>query len=236
MLGECFPSSAPVRFRLRELLRWCAPRRPTILIRLLWGALIVLSISWFHFPNQVKWPAGVTGGNENIPSPHHRVETTLKEQSISSTFVYLFSIQTVCRLGAKLMCASAQSRSWRFPEVSAVPSYEGKSATGPATGHPKGPTTVCFGRVLTRDNIRSNDRGWSQWGPSAGESMRPKRRRSEDTSDYPYAWFTPDYPYCGLTTWMMPRSLPGCLSQRQLRSRSPPRSLRYGQNEVRSLF
>jgi hypothetical protein len=49
------------------------------------------SASWFHFPNQVKWPAGVTDGNENIPNPHHRVETTLEEQSISSTFVYLFS-------------------------------------------------------------------------------------------------------------------------------------------------
>jgi hypothetical protein len=25
-----------------------------------------------------QWPAGATGANENIPSPHHRAKTTLK--------------------------------------------------------------------------------------------------------------------------------------------------------------
>ena len=42
---------------------------------------------------------------------------------------------------------------------------------------------------LTRDNIRLNDRGWSQWAPSAGESMRQKSSRSEDTSYYPVLLF-----------------------------------------------
>jgi len=36
----------------------------------------VFCSTWATSPGQ--WPAGTTGANENIPSPHHRSKTTLK--------------------------------------------------------------------------------------------------------------------------------------------------------------
>jgi hypothetical protein len=35
---------------------------------------------------QVNLPAGATRANENIPTPHHRAETILEEQSTASSF------------------------------------------------------------------------------------------------------------------------------------------------------
>jgi hypothetical protein len=82
------------------------------------------------------------------------------------------------QIEGQLTCASRAKQKLRFTEVSAPPSYEGKSATGLATGYPpKGLTVLSV--ILTRDKIRSNDRGWSQWAPSAEESMKSKCVRSE---------------------------------------------------------
>jgi len=52
---------------------------------------------------------------------------------------------------------------------------EGESATGLATGYPQKGLYRAAGDSL-RDNIGSNDRGWSQWGPSARDD-EPHRER-----------------------------------------------------------
>jgi hypothetical protein len=41
----------------------------------------------------VKWPAGATRANENIPTRRHRAETELEEQSIWSSFLTFSPIQ-----------------------------------------------------------------------------------------------------------------------------------------------
>jgi hypothetical protein len=43
-------------------------------------------VSWFRLADQVKWPAGASRANENIPTPHHRLGTAPAKQSTGSTF------------------------------------------------------------------------------------------------------------------------------------------------------
>jgi len=145
------------------------------------------SVSEFHSPDQVKWPAGITGGNGNIPSPHHRVETTLEEQSISSTF-FTSSPSGGVQIGGQAECVRAQQQMPEAPrKLSAVLSHRRTRATRQWTSQTPAGRAPCSGRALKRDCIGSSDRVWSQRAPPTKRGRRELNgRRSEDPSQLPY--------------------------------------------------
>jgi hypothetical protein len=71
-------------------------------------ALLVQPASALGVSGQVGLPAGATRASENIPTPHHRAETILEEQSIGSSFHTSFQSSTLQLGDQSRICANTR--------------------------------------------------------------------------------------------------------------------------------